>query len=115
MTGLSSLSIPDPADPLYGGKFPRPGDLMNVDVANGGINDFNYAYGGGPSMRLVVDMTPGRMRVYNQIPGGTSGDPESPHYDDQALELWSVNRYAEVWFREKDVARNGRSRVVFQP
>ncbi len=116
LSGLSSLSIPDPSDPEFGGKgFPRHGDNHAVDVANGGMTDYNFNYGGGPSQRIVVDMTPGKMRVYNQIPGGVSGDPDSVHYDDQALELWSQNRYAETWYREKDVAGHADTRTVFEP
>lgn len=112
LSGLSAFDIPDPSALPDG--FSRHSDMYAVDVGNGGIGDLNFAYGSGASQRLVVELAPDRMEVWNGIPGGTSGDPESPHYADQA-DGYAANGYFRTWFLERDVARNAESRAVFQP
>jgi penicillin amidase len=50
----------------------------------------------GPSWRMVVDFSDlgGAVGV---LPGGQSGDPESPHYDD-LLDKWVGNEYVPLLF-----------------
>ncbi|WP_028297367.1 penicillin acylase family protein [Olivibacter sitiensis] len=54
----------------------------------------------GPSWRMVVELgeTP---RLFCIIPGGSSGNPGSPHYDDQ-LESWSHGHLEEFNLSSKD-------------
>lgn len=113
-SGLSPLDIPAGTDPDFPKGYPRHSDLFNVDVGNFGLADKNFTYGAGASMREVIDLTPGRMRMFNQLPGGASADPQSPHYADRAEE-YSKNLSRESWYRERDVAGHGKSRVQFVP
>ncbi|MHA1225788.1 MAG: penicillin acylase family protein, partial [Candidatus Hodarchaeales archaeon] len=46
----------------------------------------------GPSERMVVDFS-NLTNCWSVIPGGASGNPASPHYYDQALELWMKAEY----------------------
>ncbi len=46
----------------------------------------------GPSERMVVDFS-NTSNSWSVIPGGASGNPASPHYADQALELWMNGEY----------------------
>ena len=75
---------------LNRGPFPHPGDGMTVNVAA-------YLYSHpfepeiGPAYRQIVDLgnPPESLWI---IPGGSSGDPLSPHYADQLAD-WRQGRY----------------------
>jgi penicillin amidase len=47
----------------------------------------------GPSMRIISDM--GDSVVYTNLPGGSSGEPMSPHYGDQ-VQLWLKGGYVKI-------------------
>ncbi len=52
--------------------------------------DRPYAATGGATVRLVVEMSQ-PMRIGAVMPGGQSGHPASPHYDDQ-IETWMARK-----------------------
>jgi acyl-homoserine lactone acylase PvdQ len=77
------------------GPFPRAGDRGTLNVA--GYARFDTTSWPpaislhGPAVRNIVDLSPdGRM--WSVLLAGQSGDPESPHYDDQ-IDLWSDVKY----------------------
>ena len=51
----------------------------------------------GPSWRMVVDLTPGKVRGWGVYPGGQSGNPGSPFYDNM-IEAWVNGEYYELLF-----------------
>lgn len=51
---------------------------------------------GGPSWRMVVDFSTPDI-AYGILPGGQSGNPENPHYDD-LLEKWVRDEYVPLLF-----------------
>jgi penicillin amidase len=51
---------------------------------------------GGPSWRMVVDFA-GAGEACGVYPGGQSGDPQSPHYDD-LLDEWVKDQYIPLHF-----------------
>ena len=78
---LSTFAIfeydnPPPGEPL----FANDGGLFTVDVANPGVSDFVQT--AGPSTRFVCEATPDGPNCTIQLPGGQSGDINSPHYED---------------------------------
>ncbi len=74
---------------LNRGPFPHPGDGMTVNVA-AYLLSHPFEPLVGPAYRQIVDLDDlNRSRWV--IPGGTSGDPLSPHYSDQ-LEDWRCGR-----------------------
>ncbi|TLZ72009.1 MAG: penicillin acylase family protein [Methanobacteriota archaeon] len=77
-------------DALSRGPYPAEGDDITLDPAAG------YEAHHGPSLRMVVTLgTPeDSTTVY---PGGQSGNPVSPHYDDQ-LQLWLRREYKDIEF-----------------
>ncbi len=115
---LSMFNIPPE------GGFPRGGTNFTVDPGVHGNRPpdqegkIDFSYGGGPVMRMVVELRPGAIKGENVIPGGESGNPplveESPHFDDQA-ELWVNNKTHPMWFYTEDVIENAESREVFKP
>lgn len=128
---LHTVTFEHPALSIFNippeGGFPRRGTNFTVDPGfhNARPPDqdgkIDFSYGGGPQMRMVVELRPGAIRGENVIPGGESGNPplpaiqkESPHYDDQA-ELWVNNKTHPMWFYTEDVIENAESREVFKP
>ncbi|MEM6397368.1 MAG: penicillin acylase family protein [Bacteroidota bacterium] len=54
----------------------------------------------GPSWRMVVELGD-EPSAWGVIPGGSSGNPASPHYDD-ALHEWAAGRYYPLPLRNSD-------------
>ena len=95
--GTANRFAPEPlsADPasarggqvLHGGPF-----TLNPGGKGEGVPS-------GASWRQVVDLAD-LGRSVGIYPGGESGNPASPHYDDQ-LALWAKGEYAPLWFGAK--------------
>lgn len=49
----------------------------------------------GPSWRMIVDFSGGRVQGLGVYPGGQSGNPGSPHYD-QLIDDWTQRRYHPI-------------------
>lgn len=85
-------TIPPVADWPWG--YPRPGDRFSVDASHSGLASSSFRYGSGPAMRAiyVMDDTPGaRDTHFCVIPGGQTGRPFTPHYQDE-MALWARNQ-----------------------
>ena len=52
----------------------------------------------GPSWRMVVEVGP-KPRAFGVYPGGQSGNPGSPFYDDM-VDQWVKGEYNELWFMQ---------------
>ncbi|WP_372638827.1 penicillin acylase family protein [Fodinibius sp.] len=57
----------------------------------------------GPSWRMVVELGP-RPRAYGIYPGGQSGNPGSPHYDDM-IDEWTNGTLYPLWFMQRQPGR----------
>jgi penicillin G amidase len=75
---------------LNRGPFPHPGDGMTVNVA-AYLLSVPFEAVVGPAYRQIVDLgnPDGSLWI---VPGGSSGDPLSPHYSDQLMD-WRHGRY----------------------
>ncbi|OYV62853.1 MAG: hypothetical protein B7Z72_14720, partial [Gemmatimonadetes bacterium 21-71-4] len=65
----------------------------------GGRGTLNPAPGGagfGPSWRLVVDLGP-EVKAWDTYPGGQSGNPASPQYEDR-IPQWLAGQLSPVLF-----------------
>ena len=60
----------------------------------------------GPSWRMVVALGP-RVRAYGVYPGGQSGNPGSPYYNN-LLEAWRVGQLDELVFLRSADEKNNR-------
>jgi penicillin amidase len=88
---------------LNRGPFPHPGDGMTVNLAGYPLHA-PFLPQVGPSLRLIADLKdPNASRWV--IPGGSSGDPFSPHYADQ-VELWRRGEYLPIQFLPLEEARH---------
>ncbi|MFQ5839439.1 MAG: penicillin acylase family protein [Candidatus Methylomirabilales bacterium] len=87
-TGLLSRAL-NGLVPFNRGPWPHGGDGMTVNVAAYFLSH-PYAPAVGPAYRQIVDLGAQEESLW-VIPGGASGDPLSPHYEDQ-LEDWRTGR-----------------------
>jgi penicillin G amidase len=82
LTGAAALGI---------GPYPSGGDPRTVDAADGGM-DSSF----GPSWRLIVDWTGPHQAVAEAVyPGGQSGNPASPWYQN-LMSYWRHGRYLSL-------------------
>ena len=88
---------------------PTPGTMFTPNPG-GGIG----SVGGGASWRMIVDF--GAVdRSAGVYPGGQSGDPASPHYDD-LMGLWAKGEYVELHMvLAPEALPEDARRVVFSP
>jgi len=92
--GLGSLLGPI----LSRGPFPSPGDGATVNT--GFFNHSHpYEHVVGASLRMVLDLDRWDHSTFI-VAGGQSGDPFSPHYDDQA-EPWRRGNAIQLYYEEK--------------
>jgi len=61
----------------------------------------------GGSFMAVYEFAPDRVKAKSVLQFGNSGDPDSPHFFDQA-ELYSKKEYKDAWFYWDDVLANAQ-------
>ncbi len=117
--GVVSIPPRDDASLPYG--YPRDGDYGAVDVLNFSLTNpdgirsgTNSGARGGPSQRLVVEMTADGPQPRNAIPGGQDEDPDSPHHADEAM-IWLTNERPPLYFDQADVDAHVESTLRFVP
>lgn len=97
-----------PLESLALKKVGRHGGDGTVDVGSHGVEDDDYSYGSGASIRFVADMDPVKGPVArNVIPGGQVFDPASPHYTD-LYDLYVKNQTVDLAFRIEDVVERAK-------
>ncbi|MBX3274924.1 MAG: penicillin acylase family protein [Sandaracinaceae bacterium] len=102
-------------DPRRGLRwFPRPGDQFDVDAANPGLSGVRFTHGSGPVFRMVIALGPDGVEGHNMLPGGQSGNPDSPFFDDQAAE-WLGNRTVPMRFTPAEVVAGAVGRERYAP
>ena len=94
-------------DKLFGfnvGSFKTGGSTMTVNKGEYEVlQEFDQSV--GASFRRIVDLK-NMNNTQFVIPTGQSGQPNSPHYDDQAA-LYNAGKYRTTWFDE-DYIRNNK-------
>ncbi len=75
--------------------FARQG--LNVGGGKRIINATTHSH--GPSWRMIVSLTT-PVEAYGVYPGGQSGNPGSPYYDD-LVDHWAKGQYYRLWIMQK--------------
>jgi penicillin amidase len=70
---------------------------------NAQLNDF------GPSWRMVVELGD-EIKAYGVYPGGQSGNPGSPYYDNM-LDAWATGQYFSLLFLKNADTANDRIKI----
>lgn len=113
-----TLELPPPNDPnpLLGSGYPRPGDQYAVDRCDPGYTGLSMSYAHGPSMRHLVELTPGEPpRALMALPGGVTYDTRSPHYRDLMDTYWWRNEYFEMPWSTAEIIMQAEARWHLRP
>ncbi|GHN02919.1 beta-lactam antibiotic acylase [Cytophagales bacterium WSM2-2] len=72
---------------------------FSYHVRHGGNNGIINAHGrrNGPSWRMVVSLEKNGLKAWGVFPGGQSGNPGSPFYNNM-INVWSADRYFNLHF-----------------
>jgi acyl-homoserine-lactone acylase len=60
----------------------------------------------GNSFVAVVEFGP-RVQAKTLLAGGVSGDPASPHFNDQATR-YAAGQFKDAWFYRADIEKNAK-------
>ena len=83
-----------------------PLSRMNLPIG-GGTHCINAAKSNhGPSWRMIVSLTP-QTEAYGVYPGGQSGNPGSPYYDN-FINSWVAGEYYKLWMMSKGEEKDKR-------
>jgi penicillin amidase len=111
LSGISSVfsqyDNPPPGEPL----FANDGGLFTVDVANPREGDFIQT--AGPTTRFVCEASESGPSCTIMLPGGQSGDIESPHYED-LLPGWLDNVALPLVFDIEEAKANAAETITFE-
>ncbi len=91
------------------GPFPVPGSNATVRKMEYRSDDFRVV--SGASVRHITDFSK-PARIQSAIPGGQSGIPASPHYDDLP-DLWLNGRYHPIPMNRESIQE--KHRLVLRP
>jgi len=90
-------------------------------VKNVRVGSTNYAISSiepnnGPSQRLIVELDPSGVKALGIYPGGQSGNPGSPYYDN-FIDQWANGKYLQLLFMQspEDHAENILYTQTFNP
>ena len=111
---LHPLGARKPLDRVFNlGPFPWGGDANTVAQASVDPTDPSANPGFIQSLRMVVDL--GHLESSRWVlPGGQSGNPLSPHYDDQ-LPLWLAGEGIPIAFTEAEVEKTRTRSLSLSP
>ncbi len=113
MTFAHPLGSVGPLAPIFNrGPYPTGG---NWNTVNSGAYypDEPYAMGLGPAYRIIADPADWDASL-SIIPSGQSGQPFSPHYDDQ-IEAWLATEYHPLPFSEAAIKKAAENILTLQP
>ncbi|RKR13235.1 penicillin amidase [Maribacter vaceletii] len=96
------------------GPFPVPGTREVIN--NMGFlynNTGKYKVTSGPSTRRIVDFSDVENSM-SILPTGQSGNPFSPHYQDQA-EMFVRGEFRKMMLNKKEIQETSKSLLIFSP
>ena len=101
--------------PLFNvGPFPVPGtrEVINNMAFNYDSTGY-YPVNSGPSTRRVIDFSDIENSM-SILPTGQSGNPFSPHYDDQA-EMYARGEFRKMMMNQQEIEQAARNTLLFIP
>ena len=95
------------------GPFPLGGDGTTLWATLTNTHDLDTSNVVGPPFRMIIDLGDWRNSLGLLAPG-QSGDPTSPHYDDQ-VQAWFDGTYHPMLFTRREVEAAARYRLRLDP
>ncbi|GMU91571.1 MAG: 7-beta-(4-carbaxybutanamido)cephalosporanic acid acylase [Candidatus Hydrogenedentota bacterium] len=110
-----------------GGKFfPAPGadfggstdgpnfteTLFDVRSREDGEEPGKFIASNGSMATMLMFFSPEGVESYTCTPWGQSSDPESPHYVDQAENLYSKREFKPTWWTKEELMANVKSDIT---
>jgi penicillin G amidase len=103
-----------PLDRLFSrGPYPLGGDSHTLWATGSSEYDLNNDSVVGPPFRFLADL--GDLdHCRGLLAPGQSGQPGSPHYDDQ-IQAWFEGGYHPMLYAQEEVERGAQARLVLRP
>lgn len=98
---------------LNRGPYPMGGDHTTIWATGTNYHDLGAESAVGPPFRMIIDLGDLRNSLGLLTPG-QSGNPASPHYDDQ-IEAWFTGEYHPMLFFREDVERESPNLLRLLP
>jgi penicillin amidase len=109
-----TLGLVPPLDQVFNrGPYPLGGDADTVWATGFPRSDPKCGNIVGPPFRFIADLGDLRNCLGVLVPG-QSGQPGSPHYDDQ-VEAWFSGEYHPMLYAREDVEREAAGRLRLEP
>ena len=114
LIGRGGKYFPCPGADFGGGKGKRNLTETPMDVAVREVEEGSGKYVGynGTSSVMLSFLREDGIESYSLINWGQSGDPDSPHYVDQAEKLYSTRTFKPTWFKKDDLLEHLESEKV---
>jgi len=97
------------------GPFPVHGTrevINNMAFSYNSDNDGYYKVSSGPSTRRIIDFSDIENSI-SILPTGQSGNPFSPHYEDQA-EMFVNGEFRKMMMNKEEIIRTSKSLLTFK-
>jgi len=98
---------------LNRGPYPLGGDGTTIWASYSNMHDLDSSIIIGPPYRFIADLSHLDKSLGVLVPG-QSGNPSSPHYDDQ-IESWFKGEYHSILYLKKDVNKYTEAKLRLMP
>lgn len=89
-----------------GGQKTYTETVMDVATAETPPGSGKFVGNDGSSSTLVSFLYPDGIESYSVVNWGQSGNPDSPHYLDQAEKLYAERKFKPTWFKKEDLLKH---------
>lgn len=106
-----TLAKTPPLIRLYNrGPYPLGGDYNTVWATGASYTELEDEYLTSAPFRFIADLND-LNHCYGLLSPGQSGNPVSPHYDDQ-IDAWFKQGYHPMYFSREDVIHHAKSKLI---
>jgi acyl-homoserine lactone acylase PvdQ len=97
-----------------GPQLARTETVMDVGTRETPPGSGKYVGVDGSSSIMLMFLHPEGIESYSLLNWGQSGDPDSPHYLDQAEKLYAERKFKPTWFKKDDLLPHVESEKILE-